>query len=318
MSITQVETVFKQRLKHIVEDHAKDDPTIPERLKEKGVECTILMPLFEDILGYDPVLDIEYELSSSKVHGQRFDFLLDGCFVVEAKALNVLLTGNIIDQIIKYISMNDEINYGMLTNGIQYVFFIQKTFIEKVANSGEEIIGARRSVYSVLTVGAEDDYFVEIMRLFSKQTYDEVFRRIAKYAFRQLVVKKGPKTAIAEDKELDTYIKKLIEKRMDFKQGKYLPKIRSGEYKAGQKLVYKDKYIQITIEVQTDGTVKLPKNGIEVDANAILETGVFKPVLSLIIDWHDKEQSFQDPKDIFRQALGKAKISKKYYFKECV
>ncbi len=315
MSITQVETIFKQRMKHIIEDQSSENPRIPIRLKEKGVECTILMPLFEDILGFDPVHDIEYELSSDKVHGQRFDFLMDGCFVVEAKALNVVLTGKLVDQIAKYIELNDHINYGMLTNGIEYVFFIQKIFIEKVANAGNEIVGATKRVYNVLTIDVEDEYFIDLIQLFSKQTYDEVFRRIAKFAFRQLVVRKGPKTAIAEDRELDAYIKTLIEKRMDFKQGHYLDKIRSGEYRAGQKLLYADQYVEITIELQADGTVKLPRNGIKVDANAILATGEFKPILTLITEWHDKEQTFQYPKDIFRQALGKAKIAKKYIFK---
>jgi hypothetical protein len=273
------------------------------------------MPMFEYFLGYDPINDIQYEVTSSNVYRQRFDFLLDHRFVVESKALNSPITNDEVKQISKYIAQNDEINYGMLTNGLEYVFLVQRSFIEKVANSGGAIVGASRPVYNVLTVSASDDKFLEIMSLFSRSSYDEVFTAIAKYVFRQLVPKKGPTTPIASECDLDEYIKHLIEKKMDFKKGYYLDKIRSGEYVEGQMLTYEDKYISMSVELQPDGTVKLPKRGICVkDTNAILADGEFKPLIGLLTEWYDSDQFFEDPKDIFRKATGKQRVSSKYEF----
>lgn len=311
----QGEMAFRQRLTKILKDQEAEQPSIPNNLQEKGVECTLLVPMFEYLLGFDPVDDIQYEVTSNNVYHQRFDFLLDHRFVVESKALNCPITKNEIKQISRYIAQNNEISYGILTNGLEYVFLVQRSFIEKVANGGEPIVGATRSVYNVLTTSAIDNKFLEIMSLFSRSSYDEVFTAIAKYAFRQLVKKRGPTSPIASDKNLDGYIKSLIEKKMDFKRGPYLDKIRSGEYVPGQTLTYEDKYISIKVELQPDGTVKLPQAGIQVkDTNAILADGEFKPLINLLTEWYDSEQIFEDPKDIFRKATGKQKVSSKYDF----
>ncbi len=315
MTVVQGEMAFKQRLNKILEDQETNEPAIPPRLQEKGVECTILVPMFEYLLGYDPVDDIQYEETSTEVFHQRFDFLLDHRFVVESKALDSPITKREVEQISKYIAQNDEINYGMLSNGLEYVFLVQKSFIENVANSGEAIVGATRPVYNVLTVSATDDKFLEIMSLFSRSSYHEVFTAIAKYVFRQLVPKKGPTSPIASDRDLDEYIKDLIEQKMDFKRGYYLDKIRAGEYVPGQTLKYEDKYISVSVELQPDGTVKLPQGGIRIkDTNAILADGEFKPLINLLTEWYDSEQFFEDPKDIFRKATGKQKVSSKYEF----
>lgn len=315
MTTLQGVPAFKQRMKKIFEDQESSEPWIPLRLQEKGVECTILVPLFENLLGYDPVDDIQYELTSSNVYHQRFDFLLDQRFLVESKSLNFPITSKEVKQISEYIAQNDEISYGMLSNGLEYVFFLQKSFIEKVANSGETIVGSTRSVYNVLSISASDEKFYDIMSLFSKTSYDEVFKAIAKYVLRQLVPMRGRTSPIASDRDLDEYIKQLIESKMDFKKGYYLEKIRSGEYVVGQSLEYDDDYICMNVELQSDGTVKLPKGGVKVkDTNAILADGEFKPLIGLLTEWYDSDQFFEDPRDIFRKATGKQRVSSKYEF----
>jgi len=307
---------FRQRLQKIIEDQASESPILPNKLKEKGVESALLLPLLEDILGFDPVDDIEYEVTSKDVYKQRFDFLIDKRFVVESKALNTNLDKKCINQIKEYIAKNSIINYGILTNGFQFVFLIQKSFIEKIANDGEEIKGARQSVYNVLNIQADDDFFYDIITLFSKPTYDETFKAIAKFAFRQLVIKRGPTSAIASDRNLDEYIKNLIDEKMDFKQGYYLSDIRSGNMQSGDKLKYEDKYIKIIVEVQPDGTIKLPKGNIEIkDFNGIMKSGEFLNLMDYIKEWYEQEQVFEDPRELFRAATGKLKISKGYAFK---
>ena len=86
MSNAQLQKIFQQRLNKILDDQDKDSPVYSGKLREKGVEYSIILPLLETILNFDPIDDIEYECNSNQVHGQRFDFLLDGCFVVESKS----------------------------------------------------------------------------------------------------------------------------------------------------------------------------------------------------------------------------------------
>ena len=188
-----------------------------------------------------------------------------------------------------------------------------------MANQGESIVSAIHNVYTVLSLSIEDPHFFEIISLFSKSSYDETFRSMAKYVFRQLVPTKGPTSAIVVDKKLDEYIKNLIVERMQFKKGFYLDQIIKGAIKHGDKLCYDDGNVRIEITVQPDGMVLLPKNSVMVrDMNAILKDGTFKPLLALVVNqWCNEDQVFDDPRDIFRMAIGKQKLyGDKFQFKQ--
>lgn len=72
----------------------------------------------------------------------------------------------------------------------------------------------------------------------------------------------------------------------------------------------------IGVRVHPDGTGTLPKGSVEVDANAIVTDGEFKPLMGLLTDWHDVDQLFEDPKDIFRLGLGKERVQGRHEFSQ--
>jgi hypothetical protein len=63
------ETSLKQRITYLKEALAKDNSEIVANLNEKGVECSILIPIIEHLWGFDALLDVKYEYTSDK----RFD-----------------------------------------------------------------------------------------------------------------------------------------------------------------------------------------------------------------------------------------------------
>lgn len=304
----------RQRLERVSKDLDSESSTLPNRLNEKGVECAILVPLFEDVLGYDPVEDIEYESTSTQNHGQRFDFLLDSRLLVETKSLTTRLTDRAIAQISDYIGLNDQIAFGIATNGIEYALLMERSFIEKKANQGEPIIGAVKNVYHIFTIDSSEEYFYEMIDLFNRSSYEQSMIAVAKYVLRQLVPSKGPYTAIFQNRELDQIIKDKIEEQMDFTQGVFLQQIRSGELRPEQRLVFSDEYITVTVVLEPDGSVYLPQGGIEVDANKILADGKYLPVLEKLGDWHTEKPRFKDPRDILREASGKKRIPSAHVF----
>ena len=304
----------RQRLERVRKDLESSDPELPNRLNEKGVECAILVPLFEDVLGYDPITDIEYESTSTQNHGQRFDFLLDHRLLVETKSLTTQLSDRAIAQISEYIGLNDEISFGIATNGVEYALLMERHFIEKKANQGEPIVGAVKNVYHIFTIDSGEEKFYEIMDLFNRTSYEQSMVAVAKYVLRQLVPSKGPHAYIFRDRELDQRIKDKIEKQMDFSQGVYLQQIRSGELKPSQELFFSDEYVKVTVILEADGSVTLPKGGIEVDANKILTDRKYLPLLEKLTDWHSQEQRFKDPRDILREASGKKRIPSAHVF----
>lgn len=318
MTNVQSEKAFQQRLNKLLEDQNDNNRNYSSRLQEKGVEYAIVLPLLENVLDYDPLEDIKYEFSSEHVYDQRFDFLLDDRIVLETKALGNPLTKDVIDQITRYISKNDEISYGILTNGLIYDFFVQRTYIQNVANKGQDIIGAKKNVYNVLTLEAGDERFFEVVRLFSKSSYQATFEAISKYVFKQIVPTPGKDPIIVSDKKLNEYIKENIRSTLDFKKGYYLDQIRKGELEPDTKLCYKDDFIGIEAHVQSDGTILIPKGSVKVDANKIMEDGTFRPLLNNLQKWFDQDRIFYDPKDIFREASGKQKIfNKDWYLEIC-
>ena len=89
--------------------------------------------------------------------------------------------------------------------------------------------------------------------------------------------------------------------------------------KPGDKLFYDDGNVRIEIVVQPDGTVLLPKSSVVVrDMNKILKDRTFKPLLMLVVNqWCNEDSVFEDPRDIFRMAIGKQKLyGDKFQFKQ--
>ncbi len=304
------ETSFIQRIDFLKEDLSKEKPKYIDRLKEKGVECSILVPLFEILLGFDALKDIEYEFTSDK-RFERFDFLIENRFIVEAKRLNYpLVDSKITDQIEKYILHHDNINYGVLSNGIEFAFFISKCFIEEFLEPEEKLkIDFNKAVFHVFTLSMDDEMFFNVIKLFSKDTYHEMFSRIAKFVKTRINNTRA--TKIADEKDLNTWLQNKISETMDVRRGRYFKDIQSGKYKPGDKLEYNDGNIKITVILEIDGRVRLEKGAAEIkDLMPVLDSE-FSPMIDLVrSDWRNRDIIFNDTDEIMKEATGKGRLRK--------
>jgi hypothetical protein len=308
------ESGLKQRLKRIVEDEQSENPQFRGKLNEKGIECSILIPIFEIFLGFDALEDITYESASANRNDQRFDFLIDNRFLVEAKRLGANLA-DIKKQIVDYIITNDRINYGLLSNGYNFSFYIQKSYIKKYLGPHEEIhVPIKRDVLPVFTISIDDEYFEPIIRLFSKDTYIEHFERIARYVLSRY--NNGKVSKITGDRDLNEKIKELIREEVDPKAGYYLNDIKANRIKQGDILAYENDNVKIPISVEMDGRVRLSKGSAEIkNMNRTMESA-FRPMIDRILNsWNEKDHIFDNPLDIIREATGKKKLYKQEQYK---
>jgi len=54
-------SLLKDRIEYVRTELSDENSTLVNRLSEKGVECTILVPIFEHIFGFDIVKDVNFE-----------------------------------------------------------------------------------------------------------------------------------------------------------------------------------------------------------------------------------------------------------------
>ena len=297
------EEKLRQRLDEIIDDVNSDDPKLEKRLKEKGIEYSVIMPIVEVLLGYDALHDIQYELNSTERNDERFDFLLDNCFLIEAKRLSTTLN-DINKQIEDYILHNKNINYGMLSNGYEFIFFIQKTFIKSFLTGNQKLkVPIKKDVLPVFSINISNENFFDIMKLFSKDSYKTIFERIAKYIIS--IYDKGKVHKITGDNDINTYIKELIDKTINIQPGDYLNDINNGIYNSGDKLFWEMENLSITVEIMHDGRVKLNKGyAIIKNMNELLKTE-FAPTVDLVTkDWLNRDEIFNNTSDLIKKAMG--------------
>ena len=304
--------VLKDRIEYVKKELVDENSTLVSRLSEKGVECTILVPIFEHLFGFDIIKDVNFEYTSNKRY-ERFDFLIDGKFIVEAKKLNEQFSVKLTKQLEKYIAHHDAINYGLLSNGCDFAFFIQKSFIKQFLPPEKTFkIAFNKEVFHVFTVSIFDEQFYDILELFKKDNYHDSFSRLAKYALSVINQKRA--TKIVDDKALNTWLQKRIAETMDVKHGALLEEIQNGYLTAGDQLQFEDEALQIKVEVQNDGRVLLKKGGAVIkDMIKTMDTG-FNPLIDLIRgEWRKNSTIFNSTDEIIKMATGKERIRRNFY-----
>lgn len=311
------ESSFMQRIENIKRKVDSDQGNeFIEGLQEKGVECAILIPLFETILGFDAVEDIKYEYTS-KEKFDRFDFLIDDKFIIEAKKINTKLS-NIYGQIQKYIYGHSKINYGILSNGLEYAFFIQKDFIKSLLGPDEKLqIELASNVFHIFTLSVRDEVFLDIIKLFSKDEYHQNFIALAKFALTRINQTKA--TKISDDKRINLWLQDHISETMDIKPGVYIKDIQENKLKVGDKLVFENDCVMIPVILEKDGRVKLIKGTAEVRNMKLTMNGKFKNMIDLVMnDWKKEDLTVNDPLELIKVAIGQERLMRKedYIFKK--
>lgn len=303
---------LRDRFNSIISDR-HNHGEFPQRLNEQGVVASVLIPLAEHWWGFDALEDIQYEIDSGAKYN-RYDLLVDGRFLIEAKKMDVNIN-RLHQQIENYIISNDSVSYGVLTNGYQYIVYLQKDFIKSFLSGGDDIyIPIKRDVLPVMTISADDDYFERVIRLFSRDQYHYHFNRVAEYVLS--LHNKGRVRKITDDRETNEYVKELIQQKVDVKEGVYLDGIKDKTFKAGDKLQFTGLGGNIVIRVilQDNGCVKRPKgsDGVQIkDMNEVMGSE-FENLLELVMnEWKDRDGVYTDPMDIIREARGVTKLYNK-------
>ena len=300
---------IKARIEKLLEDE-NGPRELRSKLHEKGVEFSVLLPIFEYICEFDPLTDIEYEASSLQRVDQRFDFLIDGCFLVEAKSLDSQLT-QLKKQISDYILLNDQINFGILSNGYQFIFFLQKTYIKSFLKKEEELtVPIKKDVIPVLELSIDDPKFYDVMRLFHKEAYKTHFNQIASYVLS--CYNKGKAWKICDDRELNDYLKDKIKSYANIQTGHYLKEIKSGQIKPNDKLAYFGDGFEIFAKILVDGRIDLTSINI-IDFKKVKESPFRKIIELEMSDWVEEVDPFLDPMDIFKEILDRKRLSRDSY-----
>jgi hypothetical protein len=302
---------LQMRFKSILAELNADNSSVHQRFQEKGVECNILMPLLE-YLGFDPIKDICFEHTSSE-RFDRFDFFVDNKLIIEAKKLNEYLSPKLKGQIEKYLTYHKQINFGILSNGLGFAFFMRKSFLEEYLKPNETFkISYNRDVFSVLNITIEEDDFFDVIDLFKKNCYQNTFSDIAKFAIT--IINQGRATKLVDDKELNKRLQDKIAQALDINHGALLKDIEEGHLRTNDIMKFENEFLRIRVTVQNDGRVELKKNSIEVLNFAKLIDSEFSPLITLLQgDWKNSNQIFFDSRDLIREATGKTKLSKDKY-----
>jgi len=205
--------------------------------------------------------------------------------------------------------VNDNINYGILTNGIDFEFWVQKSFIEKV---GDTQLLHTDTVAKLFELSLEDDtvpFLIDVFLLFTKTRYEETFKTIASVAAYYASGSRGRPAVVHTDRDIDEELRKRIRNNVVVQKGVYYEEIVAGNLAAGDKLRFKNDVVEITVELTPTGTVVLRKTGANViDMMAALKDG-WSHIIPLISErWSKSDTEFQDPVEIIKLALNKQRL----------
>ena len=317
MELTQ--KTFAERLdnlKALKSEKPEEFEELSAALREKGVECALIVPLLEVILEFDALRDVKYEQSSDVKYGQRFDFLVDGCFLVEAKPLGTNLDHHHA-QIARYIKENPNINYGLLTNGVDYQIWLQRTFIESFAKCPLPHTGPVTKILELSLEGESTGFVLDVLRLLRKDRYAQSFEKIAAIAGFYAVGGKGKPHILHDDRQTNLNLRDRIKNAVAVQKGFYYDAIMAGKLTAGDKLRYKNECVEITVEVTKTGTVILRRGNANVLDMVAACRSEWKPMISLIAEkWADADAEFRDPVEIIKLALNKQKLHHQDKYRE--
>ena len=258
---------FRDRLKDLVEcrNNGGDNwEKLSSRLKEKGVEYCIVLPLFEVVLGFNPLEDIKMEHGSVKHNNQRFDFVVQPqkedhySLVVEAKALSEFNLKKHEEQIVKYMKDNQEYPWGILTNGFEWHFHLSKRYIEIKFNDGYPLAEFKnRRIFNIISLSLNDEHFLEIMKSMAKGEMGDFWLNLAKYTFATISGGRGKRPTVNSNNEINDFLTGKIKEAVEIKTGEYREAIQAGKVKAGDKIYCKNEFLELVFELDHGGRLVL-------------------------------------------------------------
>jgi len=298
---------LEKRLRNL-RDSLNDDDKIEKlrhSLKEKGVECAIILPIFEVVLDYDPFADIEFERKSDTQNKQTFDILIEGRFLIESKKLGENLDDHE-SQIRRYVEGNENINYGIITNGVDYQVWMQKSYIYDIF--GEDLSDLlpekKKGVIKLFEFGLQNnsdnsiDSFLSIMTAFHKEKYNYFFEACAKFVGSVSSKTRGKRPILLSKKSEDSFVKNEIKKNCLEERGFFDVRY------SGRKVRYVDSGLEICGVILDNGFVEINYEECNInDFQSCIRH--FKNVLDVFKKWQEgRGNVYSDPIQIIKELRG--------------
>lgn len=320
MELTQQN--FNKRLEHIIklyqnkgkEENVDDWTELCQRLKEKGTEYCVVFPLFEVVLNFDPLTDFKIEASSETQLDQRFDIIIqdsnkdDYSLLVEAKALDNKSLKSHEEQMVRYMEKNHDLPWGILTNGIEWNFYMSKQYIERKYNENKEIPYIRKKILKLATLHIYDKNFIPFISAMSKDNLKDFWNRLAKYA--KAVLSGTKKTTIHSTKDINIWISEKIKDEIGMDPGEYFNLIQGGQIKEGEKVVCKNEFLEMVFTLDAIGRLVLgPGQANATDFNKFDDE--CPKGLELFKEWKGSTNTFTDHKQIILALTDKKQVGQK-------
>lgn len=260
-------------IKVLKESYDTQERDYSDQWKEAGLKSVLIVPLFKNLLEYNPLVDMAFEAKLPSTGGDYLDILLQDSLVIEAKRFNLLSSDKkrkrARKEIRRYLAPDDNIFFGILTDGISWEFFMERRFIERYGHDGKKIPLIREEIPLCFSFKSFEDGFLDNMRIFHSKGFFRNMKFLAKCIANRALRKPGAPAwhnlfTTLENAQLQKIcgdnLKTKIEDTFRYETGEYFEQIRSKEIRVGVKFQWEDKFLRLGVIVQPNGAVKVDLN----------------------------------------------------------
>lgn len=303
---------------------------LQNNLKEQGVRSLFVIPLLEDILGYEQIENYHFEYQISGSGASKLPavdiLLIKENLIIETKPFNSLSNDknkqDAEDQLKKYIKpKEDEINYGLLTDGVIWEFMIDKLFLKNRCNDGKNV-DIDDDIPVCLTFKVLDDNFLNLMMLFHKDLCLENIKKLGDGIVKTIQNTKGgfgwqnifaKVDDITNQVKCGDIIKNQILNIFKIKKGELYQDIKDGKINIKELYYIEDEYLKIVFNILSNGCIKVisEKSLLKPEKqHQVLE--IFPNIIKKLFDeWVNNEESreYESLKELLKDMQGTAKIT---------
>ena len=264
-----------------------------DQWKEAGLKSVLVVPVLKSLLEYNPLLDMAFEAKLLSTGGEYLDILLQDSLVVEVKRFNLLSNDKkrkkARKEIRRYLTPDDNIFFGILTDGAEWEFFMERRFIERYGNDGQKIPLIRDEIPLCFTFNSFDDGFLDDMRIFHSKGFFRNMKFLAKCIAHRALRRPGAPAwhnlfstleNAQRQKICGDNLRAKIEDTFRYETGEYFEQVNAKELRPGVKFQWEDDFLRLGIIVQSNGAVKIDLSNTFVKPEK--QHGVLKPYPNII------------------------------------
>jgi len=318
---------IKDKIRPFIEAQKDKDAIdrIQVSIKEDGVKALLVVPILYDYLGYNKIDNYRFEDPQSSAHSFA-DIILKDVFLIELKRFGILNDqqekAKAEKQIKNYIqNQKDNINYGLLTDGITWELFIDKKYIEKHGNDEKDISEIDLSVPPCFTFKIEDENFLNILVIFHADCLEENIKRILCKAIANKTMNVPGRVALTsmfaklENTQLaascEQYLYGQITENFKIEKGEYYDHIINKSKKPDETIFFEDELIYIEGKITKNGKIIINPLKCKMKENQQEAAKKYSNLVTLLFSsWPSGEEActYPDRKSIIKAILNQRKL----------